>query len=247
MLISWYRSSFHPARRYARLHLPSSGSLGSRFPTFPAFLLLGHRYYDPLRLPLLRLGSLRISLDPRYLALTLLSSCPFTARFPGRVHPVHAWPLLYTGLPVPVSRARRWRSSRVPRLPLCVHAPLEDPGGVLSTRHDVSRTAAFRLLQTVGFTGLAPGYPFGPPERNFRGSVTRPTHSLRLASNTPLRGMHAGSLQIRRLTYSGGIWAVSCPHPLGNTIQFHNLLSDPKDLGLTRHEKKFSWRQRANM
>ncbi len=62
-----------------------------------------------------------------------------------------------------------------------------------------------------------------------------------------LTGMHAGSLQIRRLTYSDGIWAVSCPHPLGNTIQFHNLLSDPKDLGLTRHEKKFSCDQRANM
>jgi len=77
--ISWYRSSFHPAKRYARLHLPFSGSLGSRFPTFPAFLLLGHRYYDPLRLPLLRLGSLRFSLDPRYLALSHFRSC----RIPG--------------------------------------------------------------------------------------------------------------------------------------------------------------------
>ena len=164
---------------------PPVGPLGLGSPPSRLFHSFSRRYYDPLRLPLLHLGSLRISLDPRYLALTLLSSCPFTARFPGRVHPVHAWPLLYTGLPVPVSGARRWRSSRVPRLPLCVHAPLEDPGGVLSTRHDVSRTAAFRLLQTVGFTGLAPGYPFGPPKRNFRGSVTRPTHSLHLASHTP--------------------------------------------------------------
>ena len=30
--------------------------------------------------------------------------------------------------------------------------------------------------------------------------------------------------------------AVSCLHPLGNIIQFHKLLSDPKDLNLTRHE-----------
>ena len=172
-------------KRHARLHLPSSGSLGSRFPTFPAFRLLGHRYYDPLRRPLLRLGSLRVALDPRYLALTRLRSCPMTARFPGRVRPVHAWPLLYPGLPVPVSRARRWRSSRVPRLPLCVHAPLADPGGVLSTRHCVSRTGAFRQIQNVGFPRLAPGYPLGPRIYNFRSSVTRPIHSLHLASHTP--------------------------------------------------------------
>jgi hypothetical protein len=215
---------------------PSVGPLGLGSPPSRPSNCFGHRYYDPLRLPLLRLGSLRISLDPRYLAPTLFSSCPFTVRLPGRVCPVHAWPLLYPGLPIPVSYARRWRFSRVPRLPLCVHAPLVDPGGVLSTRHSVSRTAAFRCLQTVGFTRLPSGYPLGPQRENFRGSVTRPTHSLHPASNTPLRDMHAGSLQIRRLTYSGGTRALTCPHPLGNIIQFHKLLSDPKDLSLTRHE-----------
>jgi len=183
---------------------PPEGPLGLGSPPSQLFQSFSRRYYDPLRLPLLRLGSLRISLDPRYLALTLLSSCPLTARFPGRVRPVHAWPLLYTGLPVPVSYARRWRFSRVPRLPLCVYAPLVDPGGVLSTRHSVSRTAAFRYLQTVGFTRLSSGYPLGPQRKTFRGSVTRPAHSLHPAPNTPLRDMHAGSLQIRRLTYSDG-------------------------------------------
>jgi len=34
--VSSYLSSFFPTKRYARLHLPSSGSLGSHFPTFPA-------------------------------------------------------------------------------------------------------------------------------------------------------------------------------------------------------------------
>jgi hypothetical protein len=48
--------------------------------------------------------------------------------------------------------------------------------------------------------------------------------------------MHAGSLQIRWLTFSGENWAVSYPYSLGNIIQFHELLSDPKDLDLTRHE-----------
>ena len=183
---------------------PPEGPLGLGSPPSRLFHSFSRRYYDPLRLPLLHLGSLRISLDPRYLALTHFRSCPLTARFLGRVRPVHAWPLLYTGLPVPVSYARRWRSSRVPRLPLCVHAPLVDPGGVLSTRHSVSRTAAFRRFQTVGFTRLSSGYPLGPQRKIFRGSVTRPAHSLHPAPNTPLRDMHAGSLQIRRLTYPGG-------------------------------------------
>ena len=68
----------------------------------------------------------------------------------GAAHP-SAWPLLYSGLPVPVHSARRWRSSRVSRLPLCVHAPFADSGGVLSTRHCVSRTSAFRQHKNVGF------------------------------------------------------------------------------------------------
>ena len=36
--------------------------------------------------------------------------------------------------------------------------------------------------------------------------------------------------------FSGGNWAVACLHPLGSIIQFHKLLSDPKDLNLTRHD-----------
>jgi hypothetical protein len=32
-----------------------------------------------------------------------------------------------------------------------MHAPLSDPGGVLRTRHNAPRTAAFRPLETVGF------------------------------------------------------------------------------------------------
>jgi hypothetical protein len=46
--------------------------------------------------------------------------------------------------------------SQVPESPLCLHAPLSDPGGVLNTRLVASRTAAFRPLETVGFPSLQP-------------------------------------------------------------------------------------------
>ncbi len=39
----------------------------------------------------------------------------------------------------------------MPQSPLCMHALLSDPGGVLGTRHVAPRTAAFRPLETVGF------------------------------------------------------------------------------------------------
>jgi hypothetical protein len=68
----------------------------------------------------------------------------------------------YTGSPYcsGCSLTRRWRSSRVPRLPLCVHAPLPDSGGVLSARPIASRTLAFRRAKTVGFPQLCTGLSF---------------------------------------------------------------------------------------
>ena len=55
-----------------------------------------------------------------------------------------------------------------------------------------------------------------------------------------LLGLHAGSLQLWRLAFTGGIRAVACLHPLGNNIPFHKFLSDSKDLNLTRHETALS-------
>jgi len=51
--------------RYARLHLPYSGSLGSHFPTLPISVIFNtdHRYYVPLRLPNVRLKVVRFSLS----------------------------------------------------------------------------------------------------------------------------------------------------------------------------------------
>ena len=58
---------------------PPVGPLGLGSPPFQPSNYLGHRYYDPLRLPLLRLRSLRVSLDPGYLAFSHFRS----SRFPG--------------------------------------------------------------------------------------------------------------------------------------------------------------------
>ena len=48
-----------------------------------------------------------------------------------------------------MSQGDRW-FSHVPKSPLCMHALLSDPGGVLGTRLIAPRTAAFRPLETVG-------------------------------------------------------------------------------------------------
>ena len=56
-----------------------------------------------------------------------------------------------------------------------------------------------------------------------------------------LMDMHAGSLQFQWLTFSGGNSAVTCLHPLGSNIQFHNLHFDPTDLNLTRHDRERFW------
>ncbi len=58
---------------------PSVGPLDLGSPPSRPSNCSGHRYYDPLRLPLLHLGSLRITLDPRYLALSRFRS----HRLPG--------------------------------------------------------------------------------------------------------------------------------------------------------------------
>ena len=55
---------------------PSVGRLGLTSPPSRSSYFIDLRYYDPLRLPLLRLGSLRISLVSRYLAFFHLRSCP---------------------------------------------------------------------------------------------------------------------------------------------------------------------------
>ena len=85
--------------------------------------------------------------------------------------------------------------SHVPEFPLCRHAPLADPGGVLDTRHNAARIAAFRRLHTVGF-------PLDTSLRDLLMTTTLHIAGLHHAacllatpgSVRPLTGRHAGSL-----------------------------------------------------
>src|SRR5262249_32494078 len=102
---------------------------------------------------------------------------------------------LVTRSPTPgMQQGDRWLS-QVPELPLWVHAPLSDPGGVLYPCHSASRTAAFRRLQTVGF-------PLHTTVRDILMSTTIHFSGLNHAACVlatpgfvrPLTGRHAGSL-----------------------------------------------------
>jgi hypothetical protein len=136
-----------------------------------------HRYYTTLRLPSVPLGSLRLSLASRSLACLSRSWRPRRARCPVEA-PGQRQGLWSPGPPLRACRqGDRWLS-QVPEFPLCRHALLSDPGGVLSTRHNALRTAAFQCLETVGF----------PPRYTFRGSITRPACSLHPAPYGPLQG-----------------------------------------------------------
>lgn len=80
---------------------PSVGPLGlSSPPSRPS--IFGHRYYDPLRLPLLHPGALRFRsiLGTLRLSPFVCVSQRLTAWV--EMNPDCAWPLLYSGLPVPV-------------------------------------------------------------------------------------------------------------------------------------------------
>ena len=127
---------------------PSVGPLGLGSPPSRPSNCFGHRYYDPLRLPRLHLGSLRISLDSRYLAF----SCFRSRRFPGGgVHPSAPGP---SCIPVCLSRCPPQGDGgplEFPGYP-CVHMPrsqtpvvssrlaIAPPGLVPSVK---SRTSAF--------------------------------------------------------------------------------------------------------
>ena len=171
---------------------PASPSLGwVAWVSLPHLLdrLRGLRYYVQLRLPLHLLGSLRLSLASRYLCWPPFGLC--SSRLVGRVgSPRLRLAICCTGSPYlsGCSPTRSWRFSQVPRLPLYAHAPLAVSGGVRDVCHNTSRIHAFQSLQTVGF----PRYhselsmlSLWTTHYTFRRSVTRPTHSLHLAPNTP--------------------------------------------------------------
>ena len=158
---------FPPAERYARLLLPCSGSLGPRFPTFPvkASHAPNHRYYDPLRLPTALLGLLRCPLSsPDTLACTVSFVFPLETDSPsGTVQsPSDAWTF---GQPVAHPFRHPWRETAgSPEFPSCPCECMpcsQTPVVSRRLRHIASKTAAFRIQQTVGFPPrLSPGgYP----------------------------------------------------------------------------------------
>ena len=70
--------------------------------------------------------------------------------WPGESRPVTPGPVVARS-PAPGSMHGDRGLSHVPTLPLCMHAPLFAPGGVLDACPVAPRTAAFRPLETVGF------------------------------------------------------------------------------------------------
>jgi len=119
-------------------------------------------------------------------------------------------------------------------------AATSDPGGVLDTRPCVSRTAAFRSLETVGF-------PLSTSLRVLLLSTTLPISGLHHAacilvpssSVRPLLGVHVDiTPDLLARLWSGGTWAVSGSHPLGNSNQFHGLAPNSKVSG-------FPWRDQC--
>ena len=160
--------------------------LGLGSPIFPALQKkLGHRYYDPLRLPFLHLGSLRFRLASQYLACSRLVSCPYrlidltennwiNARFFCR--PAHLWPVSVSKEITVLS------SSQINPLNTC---PAHRSRWCLKCLPFALKTIAFRQLHNVGFPRSKPGYPFGPQLYNFRDSITRPTFLIPSARYTP--------------------------------------------------------------
>jgi len=118
-------------------------------------LSLAPRYCALLRLPSsVPVGLLLAAF--RYLGLTRYGSCP--TRLVPRLARLLVAPTSkrqgvdYAGHPCSGDCSQGdGRLSRVPGLPFCPHAPLSDPGGVLSACLVADRTAAFRCLHIVGF------------------------------------------------------------------------------------------------
>src|SRR5688572_6588374 len=174
-------------RRHARHCLPAACWLLSWVP----WALVPHaseqglspapRYCALLRLP----SSVPVGLllaPYRYLGLTHYGLCP-SRLAPGLAHLLAASTSNCQGVgcaghpPSGHCSQGDGRLSRVPGLPICSHAPLSDPGGVLPACLDADRTAAFRALDAVGFRTGCPILSFCPPLYVFRSSMTRPVFS----------------------------------------------------------------------
>ena len=152
-------------QRHARHCLPAASRLLSWVPwasvphVFVPRLPSTPRYCALLRLPSsIPVGPL--SAPFRYLGVTR-SLCPAWL-MPGSVRRLAASARIRQGVGCaghPCSGdlpQGDGRLSRVPGLPICPHAPLSDPGGVLLACLGASRFAAFPGMHTVGFESGCP-------------------------------------------------------------------------------------------
>jgi hypothetical protein len=128
--------------------------------------------------------------------------------------------------------------SHVPACPRGRPAPLSAPGGVLTTRLVVSRTAACRSRHTGGCPALPPGgLACGPRLSRCRGSMTPPTCACQPAAYAHGWGCTWSAL----LTGWLGVGPVGCAPcgapPLGNNNPFHRIAPNSQVSGLPWHEQ----------
>ncbi len=130
------------------------------------------------------------------------------------------------------SLTRRSRSSRVPRLPLCAHAPFSDSGGVLSACHIASRTRAFRQIKTVGFPQFSTGLSFRTTTNLFSELYNA---ACTLATPGFIHTLAGYARRFATDSVANLLWwdlSLFRSHPLGNYSQFHDFPVNPKTLNL---------------
>jgi len=189
------------------------------------------RYYAPLRLPLCpsRDTSLGARAPIPCLFHAFVVSLPGSCSGPNSQTPPGPW---LTRSPLPgVCQGVRWLS-HVPALPLCIHAPLLDPGGVLRPRPPAPRTAAFRSRETVGV-------PLCIALRGILRSTTLPFSGLDHAACIlipssavrPLLGVHVDVTSDLLARLWAGRTCTIGSHPRGNNNQLHGMSPNSKVSG----------------
>src|SRR5262245_4371121 len=146
------------------------------------------RYYAPLRLPPVRLGSLRFSLAPRYL-VCFLALCSLTARWRSEALPQRqgSWSAGPPALPAVLTRRRRaLPSSRVPPVTPCsaLRRPRWYPARLAVAPAGLPPSTRFPVS---AFPWLHQGFSVRPQLYTFRGSMTQPVVSLPPAPYSLLR------------------------------------------------------------
>src|SRR5262249_29307366 len=180
-----------PRNRAARLRLPSSGSLGHRFPTFPTrsapLPACGTMLRSDCQWPIS--GSFGAPSPPPIPCIARLSLCPFSYKARVRGWRLLSTPGVFTvpvGTPTPDCTQGDLWLSQVPEAPPDMHAPRSDPGGVLRPRHTALRTAAFRPLHPVGFPSLRPEDDPIDHDYTYFGALSRSLHARSIQLRTPM-------------------------------------------------------------